>query len=121
MRLVSTALGWIFVTAGIVGAFVPVLPTTPFLLLAAFFFARGSDKFHDRLTQSDFYIKHVKSAITDGKMPVKTKVRIVTTAYIMLLIPLITMDHVIIRAVIIGCMIIIFITFTFIIKDKPVD
>ncbi len=121
MRFVSIALGWIFVTAGIVGAFVPVLPTTPFLLLGAFFFARGSAKFHDRLTQSDFYTRHVQSSVKDGMMPVKTKVRIVTTAYIMLLIPLITIDHLIIRVIIVGCMIMIFITFTFIIKDKPVD
>ena len=121
MRFVSITLGWVFVAIGVVGAFMPVLPTTPFLLLAAFFFAHGSAKFHDRLTQSDFYVKHVQSTVQNGQMPIKTKIRIVATAYTMLLVPLITIDVFWIRAVIIGCMIIILITFTWFIKNKPAD
>ncbi|PKM67365.1 MAG: DUF454 domain-containing protein [Firmicutes bacterium HGW-Firmicutes-19] len=120
MKIILISLGWIFATIGIVGAFVPVLPTTPFLLLAAFFFARGSQKFHDRLTQSSLYKKHVESTISEGKMPVKTKIRIVTTAYAMLLIPLFLTDSPIVKIVIVLCMIIIMITFTVIIKNKPI-
>ncbi|MEM7239207.1 MAG: YbaN family protein [Pseudomonadota bacterium] len=46
MRLLWTGLGWGAVGLGSVGAVVPLLPTVPFLLLAAFCFARGSDRFH---------------------------------------------------------------------------
>jgi uncharacterized protein len=121
MKIVFISLGWTFTVIGLVGAFVPVLPTTPFLLLAAFFFARGSQKFHDRLTQSEFYRKHVESAISEGQMPVKTKIRIVATAYIMLLFPFFLSDSIIVKTVIISCMIIILITFTLIIKNKPIS
>lgn len=49
VRALWLAFGFICLGAGIAGIVLPLVPTTPFLLLAAFAFARGSTKVHDWL------------------------------------------------------------------------
>lgn len=46
VRSLWTAAGVLSFAIGAIGAVVPLLPTVPFMLLAAFCFARGSEKFH---------------------------------------------------------------------------
>jgi uncharacterized membrane protein YbaN (DUF454 family) len=51
-RTVYKPLGLFFLALAIIGVLLPGLPTTPFLILAAWFFARSSEKWHRRLMDS---------------------------------------------------------------------
>ena len=54
MKTAYLILGIFFTSLGLVGVFIPLLPTTPFVILAAFFFERGSPKFHNWLLQHKY-------------------------------------------------------------------
>ena len=46
MKPVYFVCAWLSFGLGVFGAFVPIIPTTPFMILAAFLFSKSSPKFH---------------------------------------------------------------------------
>lgn len=54
-RILFILLGFIFVALGIIGIPIPVLPTTPFMLLAGYFFLRSSEKLNNWLRNHKYF------------------------------------------------------------------
>ena len=78
-------LGIIFLGLGIIGIVLPVLPTTPFVLLASFCLAKGSDRINNRFKRTKIYREYILNFRENG-LTKKQKIRIVLTADFMLLI-----------------------------------
>ncbi len=72
-RGVFLALGIGFVVLGFVGAFLPVLPTTPFLIVAAGCFARSSPRLERRLLDHPRFGPLLRDWRTRGAIPVRAK------------------------------------------------
>jgi len=59
---------------GIIGIFIPILPTTPFLLLAAACYMRSSERFYQWLINNRIFGAYVRNYIEGRGMPVRIKV-----------------------------------------------
>lgn len=84
MKYVWLVAGCFFLGLGIVGAALPILPTTPFVLAALFCFAKGSDRMHRWLLSTQLYKKHVKKFNETRTMTLKEKITILAVASVML-------------------------------------
>ena len=88
MRYIYLLIGMISLGLGCIGIVLPILPTTPFLLLAGFCFARSSQRMHRWFVSSKLYQKHLESFVKRRAMTVKTNVYILSFASLMLAFPL---------------------------------
>ncbi|MBQ9988062.1 MAG: YbaN family protein [Erysipelotrichales bacterium] len=86
MRLIYITLGAICMGIGAIGVVLPVLPTTPFLLLAAFFYAKGSTKFHEWFTSTKLYQEHLHEFVETRCMTLRMKLTILIPASTMMII-----------------------------------
>lgn len=66
--------GILCVALAVLGMFLPVLPTTPFLLLAAFLFSRSSEKFYERLLNNRFCGEYLRNYREGRGIALKQKV-----------------------------------------------
>ena len=93
-KILYIILGCIGVGLGAVGAVVPMLPAFPFLLLAAFCFARSSEKLHNWFVGTKLYKDNLEDYIADRGMTWKTKIRIMVTVTLLMSVGFIMMHAV---------------------------
>ena len=85
LNIFLTILGLIALGLGILGAFLPVLPTTPFLLLAAALFMRGNKKLHDWLMTHPHLGQYIANFTQHKAIPLRVKIVSVFTLWLTLL------------------------------------
>lgn len=73
LRILLIVAGTFFVGLGGLGIFLPLLPTTPFLLLAAACYARSSETFYSWLLNNKWFGQHIKDWREGRGIPLKTK------------------------------------------------
>ncbi len=86
LRILWLIIGFVAIGIGAVGVVLPVLPTTPFLLLASFCLAKGSERFHRWFTGTKLYKKHLEDFVQNRSMTLKTKFSLLIPASCMLLL-----------------------------------
>lgn len=101
LRIVWLFCGFLAMGIGAVGVVLPVLPTTPFLLLASFCLAKGSERFHRWFTGTKLYKKHLEGFVKNRSMTLKTKFSLLIPASCMLLLAFLAMQNVYGRAFIV--------------------
>lgn len=95
-------LGCLSLGLGAVGAVLPILPTVPFLMLAAFCFAKSSEKLHNWFISTKLYKKNLESFVQGKGMTIKTKIRIMVMVTILMSIGFIMMHAVPVGRIILG-------------------
>ena len=74
VRWILIISGFVLIGIGILGVFLPLLPTTIFFILAAWCFARSSAKFHHWLHHNRWFGKYLRDYSAEKGMTVKSKI-----------------------------------------------
>lgn len=101
-KILYVILGCVSVTLGAVGAVLPILPTVPFLLLAAYYFARSSERLHTWFQNTKLYKENLEDYVAGKGMRKQVKIRIICTVTLLMSTGFILMSA---KGIFTGCMV----------------
>lgn len=102
-KFLYVVLGCAGVGLGALGAVLPLLPAFPFLLLAAFCFARSSERLHNWFTGTKLYKNNLESYVKGKGMTRKTKVKIMVTVTVLMSVGFIMMHQIVVGRIVLAC------------------
>jgi uncharacterized protein len=118
VKLLYIIIGFIALGLGVLGLILPVLPTTPLLLLASYCFVKGSERFEIWFKGTTLYKRHLETFVKERSMTLKQKLTILLFADVMIAIPFFILDSFIIRIMLV--LIVLYKYYYFIYKIKTV-
>ena len=86
VKFIYLTTGLVFLGLGLLGVVLPVLPTTPFLLITTYCFAKGSSRFYQWFCNTQIYQKYIENFIKERAMTLKTKLSILIFASTVMMI-----------------------------------
>lgn len=86
MNRLLTALGFLCVTLGVVGIFLPVLPTTPFLLLASWLFLKSNPRWRTWLLSHPRLGPYIRNYVIHRAIPMRTKLATIAALWLSIII-----------------------------------
>jgi hypothetical protein len=93
--------GTFFLGLGIIGIFLPLLPTTPFLLLAAACYARSSKRFYNFLLNNKWFGNYIKNYRERKGIPLKIKILSISFLWIVIGYSVIFVIHIFLGKIVI--------------------
>ncbi|MDD4150144.1 MAG: YbaN family protein [Bacteroidales bacterium] len=84
LKIFYIILGSLAVLLGVIGIIVPGLPTTPFLLLAAWFYVRSNKQLYDKLINNKFLGKYICQYQKNKAIPLATKIYSISVMWVMI-------------------------------------
>lgn len=102
-KIVYVVLGCIGVGLGAVGAVLPLLPAFPFLMLAAFCFARSSERLNNWFIGTKLYKNNLESFVKGQGMTWRTKIRIMIMVTVLMSIGFLMMGAVPVGRIVLTC------------------
>lgn len=85
-RIIYLFIGLFSLVLGVIGVAFPILPTTPFIMLSLYSFARSSKRLENWLLNTKLYNKYAKNFIDNKSMTLKAKLSILLPVSAMLLV-----------------------------------
>src|SRR5690606_27080621 len=89
-------LGSIFLILGVIGIILPIIPTTPLLLLSSYFYLRSSKKLYNWLLNHKILGKYVYNYVTYKAIPKKAKIAAISLIAITITITVILVDNMVV-------------------------
>lgn len=94
-------LGSFFVGLGVIGIFIPLLPTTPFLLLAAYCFNRGSEKMRDWFKKNKLIGSYINNYHEKKGIPLRSKMNSIFILWFTIGVSFYLVDNIYIRIILV--------------------
>ncbi|RCX18413.1 hypothetical protein DFR58_105177 [Anaerobacterium chartisolvens] len=117
-KIIYVLIGILSLALGLLGAILPGLPTTPFLLLTLYCFTRGSERMNHWFKGTRIYKKYLYGYERDRSLPIQQKLVVQLVASSAIAASFIVIDNLIIRILLAGAFVTHHYVFLFVIKTR---